>query len=227
MNPKKKKCKGNGVTKGYGCSTITLYRTLGLCSKCYPDWLLNTEEGKERLSRAITTAKKASEKQEKQKIKELNSEIIDWKPKLQVEVNKIVRLIDKGSPCLARGKFGQIHAGHIYARGGNQTIRYNLHNIHRQNAQSNHFSNDDGLLREGLTKEYGQDYMDFVSSLRATPTLQWKNKDYERLTINARKIVLRLTKENKTYNLEQRLELRNIINLELGIYNEDYCIFKK
>ena len=33
----------------------------------------------------------------------------------------------------------QMHAGHVYSRGSNPMLRFNLHNIHRQSAQSNHF----------------------------------------------------------------------------------------
>jgi len=35
----------------------------------------------------------------------------------------------------------------------------------------------------------------------------------------------RLKKAEKEYSLEERIELRNRINLELGIYSEEYCIF--
>jgi hypothetical protein len=38
-------------------------------------------------------------------------------------------------------------------------------------------------------------------------------------------IANRLKKAEKEYNLEERIELRNQINLELGIYSEEYCIF--
>lgn len=160
--------------------------------------------------------------EEKEKLK---TAVTNWKSKLQDEINKIVRLIDKGLLCLAKNKGGQIHAGHIYARGGNQYIRYNLHNIHRQNAQSNHFQNDDGLLREGLIKEYGSEYMDFISDLRRTPRPKYKDYEYQNFTLHAKKIVLKLTKLQKQYSLKQRIELRNQINLELGIYEEEYCVF--
>lgn len=153
-------------------------------------------------------------------------EYVDWAKSLQVKINFIVRTIDKGLKCLARNRGGQIHAGHVYARGGNQTIRYNLHNIHRQNAQSNHYQNDDGLLREGLVNEYGQEYMDFISELRQTPSLKFNNMEYKDLTKKASKIALKLKKENKEYSLKERIELRNKINVELGIYESKYCNFK-
>jgi len=162
--------------------------------------------------------------QEKKKLRE---SLTVWKNELQDEVNLIARLIDKDLPCLAKGKYSnQTHGGHIFSRGSNQTIRYNLHNIHRQSAQSNHFQNEDGLLREGLVNEYGQPYMDFISELRRTPSLEYNNEDFHQFTIKARSISSRLKKENLTYPLEKRIELRNQINLELGVYIEEYCIYK-
>ena len=151
---------------------------------------------------------------------------IDYGAKLQDKVNLIVRLIDKGLKCLARKRGGQMHAGHVYARGGNATIRYNLHNIHRQNAQSNHHQNDDGLLREGLANEYGYNYMEFISALRQTKALDLNNMEFKALTRKASKIASELKKEDKRYNLKERIELRNKINVKLGIYESKYCNFK-
>jgi hypothetical protein len=171
--------------------------------------------------------KKEDRKKSIEEKKKLRDAITNWKNELQNEVNFIVRLIDQDLPCLAKGIYSnQVHAGHIFSRGSNQTIRYNCHNIHRQSAQSNHFQNEDGLLREGLVKEYGQNYMDFISELRRTPKLPYTNEDYHELTLKARKIVSKLKSVDKTYNLKQRIELRNQINLELAIYEEEYCVFE-
>jgi len=207
-----------------------------ICKEKFIPKNISTEVICEKYDCKVTYAMQIVEKQRVAKNKEIKKKNIEqkkklkdavtnWKSELQTEINKIVRLIDKGLLCLAKNKGGQIHAGHIFARGGNQYIRYNLHNIHRQNAQSNHFQNDDGLLREGLAKEYGQDYMTFVGELRRTPKLQYKSYEYQNFTLHARKIVLRLTKLDKEYSLANRIELRNQINLELGIYQEEYCVF--
>jgi len=171
--------------------------------------------------------KKEERKKSIEEKKKIRDAITNWKNELQDEINLIVRLIDHDLPCLAKGIYSnQVHAGHIFSRGSNQTIRYNCHNIHRQSAQSNHFQNEDGLLREGLVKEYGHNYMDFISELRRTPKLQYTNQDYHELTLKARKIVSKLKSADKTYNLKQRIELRNQINLELAIYEEEYCVFE-
>jgi len=229
MKTKTPICKStNKKTKGFGCGNILFQKATfgGLCPKCAYKWSLETDDGKEWFKRQTAYKTKKNEKVKRAEKRAEKSLIKEWHKLLQVEVNKIVRLIDKGLPCLARGKFGQIHAGHIYARGGNNTIKYNLHNIHRQNAQSNHFQNDDGLLREGLKKEYGEEYMEFISALRRTPKLQFSNIEYREFTTNARVIVRRLEKNDRIYTKSERLEMRNRINLELSIYDKIFCLYE-
>ncbi len=207
MKPKKKKCKV--------CKT-EFEQFNSLVSWCSPacGYKLSQEKLKD---------KKAKEwKAEK---KQLREKLTNWKSKFQDEINKIVRLIDKDLPCLARKTGGQMHAGHVFARGGNQTIRYNLHNIHRQCARSNHFQNDDGLLREGLIEEYGSDYMNFISELRKTPALNISNLEYKELYYKAKKIVLKLKKADLNYSLDNRIIIRNKINKELAVYSEEFCVY--
>jgi hypothetical protein len=171
--------------------------------------------------------KKLADKKWKEQKADFKEKTSNWKNKLQVEINKIVRLIDKDLPCLARKRGGKMAAGHVFSRGSSPPIRYNLHNIHRQNTQSNHFQNDDGLLREGLVNEYGQQYMDFISELRRTPQLHYKDFEYKEFTKKAQGIVLSLTKLNLNYSLKNRILLRNRINEELGIYDLEFCFFEK
>ncbi|MFL1896832.1 recombination protein NinG [Aquimarina sp. 2-A2] len=227
MNNKKKKCKGIGKAYGFeGCLTETYYRTHGLCPKCLSDWF-ETEVGKIYFAKLNLKAKKDVEKKEKKKRIEEKKKITDFSTKLQTAINKIVRLLDIGLPCLARNYHAnQMHAGHVFSRGSNKTMRFNLHNIHRQSAQSNHYQNEDGLLREGLKNEYGEKYFDFISSLRRTEALKFTNVEYEEFYRKACKIANRLKKEGNNYNLKERIYQRNLINKELGIYEDEYCEFK-
>ena len=50
---KEKKCKGIGKAIGYGCGSMQLKRVygLGLNCRCYQNWLLNSEEGKNKLKK--------------------------------------------------------------------------------------------------------------------------------------------------------------------------------
>lgn len=171
--------------------------------------------------------KKAKEKEQKKWKKEkaqLKKNVTNWKNKLQTEVQKIARYIDYGLPCLARETNGQMHGGHVFAKGGHSEIRFDLHNLHRQSAHSNTFKNDDGLLREKLISEYGQEYFDALQSKRNQPVPKHSNEVYHAFYLKARKIANRLHKENKELfkprSVQERIDLREQINKELGIYEK-------
>jgi hypothetical protein len=192
----------------------------------YVKWLTETEEGKKEVAKKMDKAKKQIESKEKKADKELKDIVTNWKKKLQQKINEIVRLIDKGQLCLARQiNAGQLHGGHVFSSGANKNFTYNAHNIHRQSAQSNHWQNDDALMKEGLEREYGRSYLLFVTGLKQTPVPKYSNQEYQMFYSLACGISNRLKKAEKEYNLEERIELRNKINLELGIYSEEYCIF--
>lgn len=211
-----KKCKN--------CGNPFIPKYSSLEKYCW-EWDCRIKDAREKVAKKKQAEKKQADKIWKIKKAELTDNTTNWQARLQVEINKIVRLIDKGLPCLARKKGGKMHAGHVFSRGSNIPIRYNLHNIHRQNAQSNHFQNDDGLLREGLVDEYGQEYMNFISELRRTPVLKYKDFEYEEFTKNAREIVKDLAKRDLKYSLEDRIKLRNEINIQMEIYPKEFCSF--
>lgn len=227
--PKEKKCNGIGKASGFkGCGKPKLNRTYGLCPSCLFEFYTNTDKGKVLYHKCfLPKVSKCTEKRQKEQTKSTKEKVTKWNLKLQDKVNEIVRIIDNGLPCLARNFIPkQMHAGHVYARGGNQTIRYHLHNLHRQSAQSNHYQNDDGLLREGIVNEYGQDYMDYISNLRQLQPLKYRNEDYHEFYKKACKIANRLRKTiTEPLPVQTRISLRNEINLELGIYPENYCVF--
>lgn len=153
----------------------------------------------------------------------MKKERIDYREILQSQVQTLARMVDNGLPCLATGRTGQIHGGHVYARGGNSSMALNLHNIHRQCAQSNHFQNDDGLMKEGLLNEYGQAYADFVSELRRTPQLRYNKAEYEQFCKVARKLIKEF--EYPENSPKARIEKRNYINEVLGIYGIELSRF--
>ena len=164
----------------------------------------------------------------KQKLTKYEKEtIINYKEKLQRKVQEIVRLIDRGNPCLARNTFGgQFQGGHILSRGANANMSFNLHNIFIQSAQSNHFQADDVLMREGVVRVFSQSYMDFITSLKQTPTQSQSNEYYKEKYQIGCKIANDLKKGEVTNRSpENRQLLRNRFNLELGIYDAKYCVF--
>ena len=175
----------------------------------------------------LNTKKIAKEKAKEQK-KELTEKLTNWGQKLVVKCQEIARLIDNGQPCLARNVMAnQFHGGHVFSRGSNPQMKYNLHNIHRQSAQSNHYQNDDGLLREGIVREYGAEYMEFISGLRNIQSIKYKNEDFLKMYKSACKIAATFKKDLKPYSKEDRIILRNQVNLALEIYPEEYCVYEK
>lgn len=175
------------------------------------------EVKKVKIDKKVTAIRKKAQKEAK-------NAFVDYKKKLQSKVQEIVRLIDYRQVCLARKYIPkQAHAGHLFSRQSAPNMSLNLHGMFLQSAQSNHFQNEDGLLKDGLKETFGNEYYDFINSLHATPTLKL---DYEPLYRNACKIANRLKKEQKKLTTEERIEQRNQINIELGIYPVEYCVFK-
>jgi len=224
---KPKPCKGINKAKGVsGCGRETLHRTHGLCSSCLADFLFDTDAGKLLFQKRIMPKVDISLKKIKyQKTKEQRESLTNWKNKLQTEIQLIARLIDKDLPCLARGKFGKMAGGHIFSKGGHSQMRFNLHNIHRQSFASNNCQNDDGLLREKLEIEYGTEYLEFIKSLRKFEVPNKTNKEYQELYYNALEVTKTLKKTDRTYSLKERIELRNELNLKIGLYSENQSVF--
>jgi len=188
-------------------------------------WIEETEQGQKYLSKTIKQAQKKVEKEKKAKKEKVKKELTDWKEKLKEKIQLIARLIDNGQPCLARSHMAkQMHGGHVFSVGSSFGFSLNLHNVHRQSAQSNHFQNEDGKFRDGLKNEYGEKYLSFLQR-RASIKLHKSNAEYAEKYPLALDIVKRLKAENKVYSLEERISLRNSINLELGIYEEKDCVF--
>lgn len=174
---------------------------------------------------AIALSKKKVARKRKQELKD--NHLPDIFKRLQTEINAIARAIDYGLPCLARGHYpNQMHGGHIFSVGGNNGMRFNLHNIHRQGAQSNHFGNDDGLLRSELKKEYGNEYFEFLESNRGVslpklPPSEWM--EILKAARQSKRLIQSVITEPLT--VSERVELRNNVNEDLGIYNNQFSIF--
>ena len=146
---------------------------------------------------------------------------------LQPAINEIARLIDFGQACIATGSFeGKMAGGHFIAVAANRTICLNLHNIFIQSFHSNSWKGGDNLrYREGIRNTFGQEYLDFMEGLQRHPKIGLSKNDMIEIYENACKIRLKLRKNEKLRSPKERIELRNQINLELGIYQEEYCIF--
>lgn len=137
---KPKKCKGTGKAKGHGCGEMNVYRTYGLCNSCYRDWLLNTDEGRQKLNNITLKATKDRrelKKTEKQ-IKEERS--ISRELNLtKIKCHEYIRLRDKGKPCISCGipYKSNFDAGHFYKAEIYSWLKFNELNIHGQCVQCN------------------------------------------------------------------------------------------
>jgi len=180
-----------------------------------------------RLSYALIWSKNEKKRQKKEidtKVKAIKDKVKDWEKIIQPKINKIARIIDKDLPCLATGRNGQIHGGHIFSRGAHSNMRFNLHNIHRQTAQSNHWQNDDMKLREGLKKEYGVEYYEFLESIKACEPLKFTTEEYKELNKRVNE-VLRWVVNYGANNARERIRLRDVCNRKLNIYHFNYQNF--
>ena len=177
-----------------------------LCLKCL------SEKGKQKL--------KKEWKKEKAEIKAKLKTHSEWKNELQREINHIARLIDFGQPCIATGSYnGKKNGGHFIAVGANDTIRFNLHNIHIQSEHSNTFKGGDNMrYSEGIERIYGLDYLERIRALKQTKEIKISISDYAGIIKTAKSIVSELLKANLVYLPNERIELREKYNKKIGIY---------
>ncbi len=146
--------------------------------------------------------------------------------KIQPLINQLVRIIDKGQPCIAskvtKGKFA---GGHYHAVGHDRTISLNLHNIHIQAFHSNGPQGGQHVkYRHGLIEVYGSQYAEYVDmKLCQCPVMLWTKEDLVNMRPILQKMVNHYKKKDLVYSTKERIELRNKLNTELGIYPEEYA----
>lgn len=140
---KEKKCKGQGLAIGYGCGKMVKveHRVYGLGKMCcYPDWLMNSENGKIKLSKAINKIQKPRLEFEKlEKEKKEKSKLNLALKNIKTMVHAFVRTRDKYKSCISCNTpwNENFQAGHFYAAGSFETLRFDLRNIHGQCVQCN------------------------------------------------------------------------------------------
>lgn len=153
----------------------------------------------------------------------------DVESELQHIINKITAIIDKGMNCICCDspitKFNPANAGHRFAIGGNNSLRFNLHNIHRNGVCCNkHKSGNADGYDEGLVTIYGSDYFNYVKhELKGLyPLVKLSKEELEEKKKVARQIIRELEKLDMTYPPKVRIELRNKYNELIGIYLQNY-----
>jgi len=118
--------------------------------------------------------------------------------------------------------------GHYTSVGSNRTICLNLHNIFIQSFHSNSWNGgDDKRYREGLKNTFGDDYLDFVESLKGHRPIQLRKDQLIDIKNKAQIIVNSLEKNKRVLTSSERITFRNNVNAELEIYDEEFCEFIK
>ncbi len=203
------------------CGTQFFPRTT-FQSWCQPDCAIEIAKKKKQ---------KAFQKQcaTEKKVWQMTSEKVSYFEKaLEREINAIARCIDYGLNCIScdpNTPIKKMFAGHYHSVGSNCTLRFNLHNIHRQcySCNGNKGGNQNAYLY-GLKWQYGSMYAGYVQYeiVRDYKLIKWSREQLVEWTKTAKKIRKSLESNPITRTLEQRIELRSEINKELGIYTNNF-----
>jgi hypothetical protein len=146
----------------------------------------------------------------------------DLRHKLQTEINKLIRAIDYGQPCISCGVLKQhMEACHYYHKSKNSASECTFHlwNLHSGCKFCNRFQNGN-LIKYGINieKVYGEEIYNLLHDL---PTmyrgLNW-SKDELKEFIRVAKLINKSMPKQEVYSTEKRIELRAKFNNQLNIY---------
>ena len=160
-------------------------------------------------------------KKEKTKMK-ITTHAKEYKSDLQREINKLARMIDSYFSyntciCCDKGFGKQTDGAHFHSVGSNNSVRYNLHNIHSANSFCNNYSNTHiSNYKIGLENRYGYDYANFVINEIPLKYKEMKLSSIE--VVEKLKITRSLIKHFDTYKLITSQSSRDLFNNLIGIY---------
>ncbi len=185
---------------------------------------------------AIVHAKRLEEKRQKEEIRawnikkrEIKKQIEPIKSplqRLQRKINTLVRIIDKGHPCISSGRLnGQMQAGHYWTVGANPNLRFHLINIWAQTSTDNNYKSGNLIgYKEGIINLYGEELFNEIHELRenCNPVHLMKHEIEAKISIVNELIkkvnkVLETKVDNKFTTIE-RLDMRRLFNKIIGIY---------
>lgn len=182
--------------------------------ECVDAFTVWAKEKREKENKKIWNKNKA--------IIRVNSHSKENKHQLQVNINKLSRMIDEKfgfEICIDCEKtFGkQTDACHYHGVGSNESLRYNLDNLHSGRSDCNQYSatHKQGYVL-GLVKRHGNDYCNYV-----TNELPLKFKEI-RLTnqdiVDKLAIVRKIIRDFDTFVFNDAIHARSILNEIIGIY---------
>lgn len=158
---------------------------------------------------------------EKRTLKTALKTLTDWNNDLQKEINLIVRLIDKGHPCISsqRNLGKSPDAGHLYSRGSNPQIRFHLFNIFAQSVHDNQYKSGNSLeFINGIELTFGAEIKDYCFSLKGLKETKLTVDELKEKISIARSIVKWLKLQDRMFTTTERIDLRTEFNKQLGIY---------
>lgn len=201
MKPKEKKCKGLGIAQGQGCGDMALFRKYGLCNECLRDFYINTPEGMEKVVKS--TLKVSAPRKSLEKAFKTDKETKGIQAALSLTkqvVHEMVRLRDKGRPCVACGCQWNVefHACHVYAANSYKSIRYHFHNLHGGCINCNIFLNgNETQYLINLPKRIGDKNfksLKKLAELDAKFNKHWTKHELSEIRKEARLIIKQLEK---------------------------------
>ena len=147
----------------------------------------------------------------------------EWLSKLQNDINRLVRIIDFGHPCISQKtpwEDNMMDAGHFYARGGSPTLRFHLLNIWGQSKYANmHLGGDYGNFRKNLVHLYGEDNISIIDDLKSTHvSCKWLIPELRDAREITRTAIKDLSKYGATFSVADRWSLRVELNDIIGLY---------
>lgn len=154
----------------------------------------------------------------------------EYESELETTIREISALLDASmNYCISCGSLisntNKANAGHRFAVGTNNTLRFNLDNIHRQGVCCNKWKSGNlDKYDEGLIKMYGKDYYEFVKFelKRNYPIVKLTIPELVSKRAIALKVKSDLKKKEGLYTASERLSLREEINKQIGIYEFGY-----
>ncbi len=204
IKPKVKKCKGTGKAIGYGCGKEVLYRKYGLCKiSCYRKWLMNSEEGQKTLNKSILKATEGSRSLAKAyKEKKDRNKLTEHLNKTKLIVHEMVRLRDKGKPCISCNTpyLSNFQAGHCFAAGKYNSIKFDFDNINGQCEKCNLFLNgNETNYLLNLPKRIGKEkYQELIIKAGIDQKIlkKWTREELAEIRKAAKEIIKELKNNN-------------------------------
>lgn len=168
---------------------------------------------------------KLKEKKAKEDVKRMAANLettSELRQTLQTLINKIVRQIDYGQPCISCGIVkAQMQAGHFWhkSKNGERAVTFHLFNLWGQCVYCNMHQGGNLLnYSRGIVKNFGAETLQFMHDLAERYRgLEWDKPELKE-AISKATMIFKLMQKDQVKTKEQRIELRKKINNELNLY---------